>query len=256
MRTIAIIPIPGLPEVAEGDDVAGLIAGAARAAGTPLEHGDVVVIAQKIVSKAEGRKVSLAAVAPSPRALELAEACRKDPRLVELVLGESDEIVRCAPGVLIARHRLGFVVANAAIDQSNLPGSDNHALLLPEDPDGSAGRLAERFCAEAGGPVATIINDSFGRPFREGTCGVAIGCAGLEALVDLRGGRDREGRVLQASVVAHADEIAAAASLVMGQADEGVPAAIVRGVSLGATPQPASVLVRARERDLFAGAGT
>ena len=249
MRAIAIIPIPGLPEVAEGDDVAGLIAGAARAAGTPLEHGDVVVIAQKIVSKAEGRKVSLAAGAPSPRALDRAEACG-------LVLGESDEIVRCAPGVLIARHRLGFVVANAAIDQSNLPGSDNHALLLPEDPDGSAGRLAERFSAEAGGPVATIINDSFGRPFREGTCGVAIGCAGLEALVDLRGGRDREGRVLQASVVAHADEIAAAASLVMGQADEGVPAAIVRGVSLGATPQPASVLVRARERDLFAGAGT
>lgn len=253
MSGIAIIPVRGLPEVVAGDDVAALVAGAAQASGTPLEAGDVVVIAQKIVSKAEGRKVALAGVTPSPRALELAQACGKDPRLVELVLGEASAVMRCVPGVLIVRHRLGFVVANAAIDQSNLPGSEAHALLLPVDPDGSAGRLAERFSAMAGGRVAALINDSFGRPFREGTCGVAIGCGGLEALVDLRGGRDREGRVLQASVVAHADEIAAAASLVMGQADEGVPAAIVRGVSLGATPQPASVLVRASERDLFAG---
>jgi len=247
MHSVSIIPVLDLPEIVAGDDIAALIAGAAA----DLLPGDVVVIAQKIVSKSEGRRVALADVVPSGEAERLATRCGKDPRLVELVLRESSEIVRCAPGVLIARHRLGFVVANAAIDQSNVPGAGGHALLLPVDPDGSATRLAAAFSSVAGGPVAVVINDSFGRPFREGTCGVAIGCSGLEALVDLRGGMDREGRVLEASVVAHADEIAAAASLVMGQADEGVPAAIVRGVSLGRTPRPASALVRARELDLF-----
>jgi len=246
MRPVSIIPVTGLPEVCEGDDLAALILGA----GVGIAAGDVIVIAQKVVSKAEGRRFALAEITPSAEAQRLAGECGKDPRLVELVLQESSEIVRSAPGVLIARHRLGYVVANAAIDQSNVPGSD-HALLLPVDPDASAQALAERFSAAAGGPVGVIINDSFGRPFREGTCGVAIGCAGLESLVDLRGGLDREGRVLKASVVAHADEIAAAASLVMGQAAEGVPVAVVRGVSLGGSPKPASALVRGREFDLF-----
>jgi len=251
MRGFTVMPVPGIPEITEGDNLAAIVVAAANASGIPIAAGDVVVVAQKVVSKAEGRRRALAEVTPGPRALQLAAECGKDPRLVELVLAESSEIVRCVPGVLIARHRLGFVVANAAIDQSNLPGSADHALLLPADPDASAGRLAARFSEMAGGPVAAIINDSFGRPFREGTCGVAIGCAGLEALVDLRGGRDREGRVLQASVVAHADEIAAAASLVMGQADEGLPAAVLRGISHGTTPRPASALVRPAERDLF-----
>lgn len=246
MRPVSIIPVTGLPEVGNGDDLVSLI----LATGTEIAAGDILVIAQKVVSKAEGRRFALADITPSVEAHRLAGECGKDPRLVELVLQESSEIVRCAPGVLIARHRLGFVVANAAIDQSNVPGSD-HALLLPVDPDASAQALAARLSAEAGGTVGVIINDSFGRPFREGTCGVAIGCAGLEALVDLRGGLDREGRVLKASVVAHADEIAAAASLVMGQAAEGVPVAIVRGVSLGGSPKPASTLVRPREFDLF-----
>lgn len=245
MRSVSILPVIGLPEIAHGDDIAAQILAA-----SDIQAGDVVVVAQKIVSKSEGRRVALSEVTPSAEAESYAAQSGKDARLVELVLWESSEIVRCAPGVLIARHRLGFVVANAAIDQSNVPGSD-HALLLPLDPDASAERLAARFAKAAGGPVGVIINDSFGRPFREGTCGVAIGCAGLESLVDLRGGFDREGRVLKASIVAHADEIAAAASLVMGQAAEGVPVAIVRGVSLGATAKPASALVRAREFDLF-----
>jgi len=251
MQGISILPVRGLPEVTEGIDLAPLIADRAAAAGTSVLAGDVVVIAQKIVSKAEGRKVALAAVEPSAEAQRLAATCRKDPRLVELVLRESSEIVRCIPGVLIARHRLGFVVANAAIDQSNVPGGEDHALLLPFDPDGSAQAVSDALSARAGGTVAVIVNDSFGRAFREGTCGIAIGCARLEALVDLRGQPDREGRILQASLVAHADEIAAAASLAMGQAAEGVPVAIVRGVSLGSKPRPASVLVREAERDLF-----
>ncbi|MCW1400869.1 coenzyme F420-0:L-glutamate ligase [Novosphingobium sp. MW5] len=246
MRPVSIIPVTGLPEVRAGDDLAALI----LEAGAGIEPGDVAVVAQKVVSKAEGRRFALADITPSAEAERLAGECAKDPRLVELVLRESSEIVRCKPGVLIARHRLGFVVANAAIDQSNVPGAD-HALLLPVDPDASAQRLAARFSAVAGGPVAVVINDSFGRPFREGTCGVAIGCAGLESLVDLRGGLDREGRVLQASVVAHADEIAAAGSLVMGQAAESVPVAILRGLSLGSQAKPASALVRPREFDLF-----
>ena len=251
MHGFTVMPVPGLPEIIEGEDLAALIAAAALGAGMPIQPGDIVVIAQKVVSKAEGRRVALAEVGPSARAEQLAAECGKDPRLVELVLRESSEIVRCAPGVLIARHRLGFVVANAAIDQSNLPGRGDHALMLPANPDASAERLAMQFSAAAGGAVATIVNDSFGRPFREGTCGVAIGCAGLESIIDLRGGLDREGRILQASVVAHADEVAAAASIAMGQADESLPAVIVRGVSLGRTPRPASALIRPVEHDLF-----
>lgn len=251
MSGFSVIPVPGLPEIVAGDDIADIISVAAGASGTSIAAGDVVVVAQKIVSKAEGRRVGLASVTPTDRAIELAAKCGKDPRLVELIIGESSEIVRCASGVLIARHRCGFVVANAGIDQSNLPGGGDHALLLPVDPDASAERLARRFSAAAGGTVAAIVNDSFGRPFREGTCGVAIGCAGVEALIDRRGERDREGRTLQATVIAHADEIAAAASIAMGQADEGIPVVIVRGVSLGRAPRPARALVRAIELDLF-----
>lgn len=251
MSAIELLPVNGLPEIPEGADLATLIAQAAQQGDIPLRAGDVVVIAQKIVSKAEGRRVALASVTPCAEAERLAAICAKDPRLVELVLRESTEIVRCQRGVLIARHRLGFVVANAAIDQSNVPGAEDHALLLPLDPDGSAQRLSDAFSLVAGGLVAVIINDSFGRPFREGTCGTAIGCAGVESLVDLRGQSDREGRVLQASVVGHADEIAAAASLIMGQAAQGIPVAIVRGVSLGGSPRPASALVRSPAMDLF-----
>ena len=231
-------------------DLPTLIHTAARDAGCLLLPGDVAVIAQKIVSKAEGRKIALCDVMPSPRARQVAEECGKDPRIVELILSESTEVVRCKPGLLITRHRLGYVVANAAIDQSNVADGDAHALLLPCDPDASAMHLSKAISAIVGGEIGVIINDSFGRPFRSGTCGVAIGCAGVESLIDQRGQPDRHGRILQATLIAHADEIAAAASIVMGQAGEGLPAVIVRG--LPRTPsRPAADLVRPAEQDLF-----
>jgi coenzyme F420-0:L-glutamate ligase/coenzyme F420-1:gamma-L-glutamate ligase len=248
---VQLIPVPGLPEISPGDELAGLILRAAADAGCAVRRGDVAVLAQKIVSKAEGRRVALADVAPSPRAFELASVCGKDARLVELVLGEAAEVVRCVPGVLIVRHRLGFLVANAAIDQSNVEGGDGHALLLPVDPDGAASSISDALSAAAGGPVGVIINDSFGRPWRRGTCGTAIGCARVESLADLRGRPDRFGRTLRHTEVAVADEIAAAASLVMGQSDEGLPVVIVRGLPPFPRATPASVLLRRAEENLF-----
>jgi coenzyme F420-0:L-glutamate ligase/coenzyme F420-1:gamma-L-glutamate ligase len=224
-------------------------------AGLELRDRDVVVFAQKIVSKSEGRRVDMAAVVPSPRALEIAAEVRKDPRLVELVLRESSRIVRKIPDVLIVEHRLGLVMANAGIDQSNVADQDSgeHALLLPVDPDASAERLRGDFRRIADREVAVVINDSFGRPWRQGTVGVAIGCAGLPALVDLRGTPDLFGRTLKVTVIAYADEIAAAASLLMGQATEGRPVVIVRGLEPPRTSAatPATAIVRAAHEDLF-----
>ena len=248
---LQLVPITGLPEIRHGDDLATLIAEAARAQETPLAPADVVVLAQKIVSKAEGRRVHLAGVTPSDRARELAAICDKDPRLVELVLSETDEIVRCVRNILIVRHRLGMTVANAGIDQSNIEDGDGHALLLPLDPDGSAGVLHRALSEHAGGPVGVVINDSFGRPWRKGTCGTAIGCAGVESLMDLRGRPDRFGRALRTSELGLADEIAAAASLVMGQAAESVPVVVVRGLPACARALPAAALIRKGEDDLF-----
>lgn len=251
VRTVELLPIAGIPEVKAGDDLAALIEGAAVRCGAGLRAGDVVVIAQKVVSKAEGRVINLADVTPSSRARELAAVCLKDPRIVELVLQESTQVVRCSPEVLIVRHRLGFTVANAGIDQSNVAGDDEHALLLPVDPDRSATQLYDRFSARSHGGVGVIINDSFGRPWRLGTCGVAIGCGGVTSLTDMRGQIDRHGRVLQSTTVATADEIAAAASLVMGQAAEGLPVVLVRGLPAFATSSPASALIRAEAENLF-----
>jgi coenzyme F420-0:L-glutamate ligase/coenzyme F420-1:gamma-L-glutamate ligase len=250
---LSLFAIDSIPEVRPGDSVARLIVDAARRTDAALAPGDVVVVAQKIVSKAEGRIVELASVTPSPRAIETAAACRKDPRLVELVLRESTDIVRCVPDVLIVRHRLGFVVANAGIDQSNLEGADGRALLLPEDPDRSAETIRREVAAAIGYAPAVIINDSFGRPWRMGIAGTAIGCAGIAALVDMRGSTDRFGRVLQVTQIAAADELAAAASLLMGQGSEGRPVVVVRGVSaaLLAAPSPATTLVRPSTQDLF-----
>jgi coenzyme F420-0:L-glutamate ligase/coenzyme F420-1:gamma-L-glutamate ligase len=251
LSTVRIIPVPGLPEIRAGDDLAGLIGGAIGAAEGALESDDVLVVAQKIVSKAEGRLVALADVVPSDRALEIAAACLKDPRLVELVLRESEEVVRVQKDVLIVRHRLGFTVANAAIDQSNVEAGDEHALLLPLDPDESAARLRRALIDRAGGALGVVINDSFGRPWRLGTCGVAIGCAGVESLMDLRGRPDRFGRRLLTSELAVADEIAAAASLAMGQAAESVPVVIVRGLAPFGQHRPASALLRPPHANLF-----
>src|SRR6185436_200868 len=238
MQRVELLAVPGLPMVKAGDDLARLI-GERLTGELALRPGDVVVLAQKIVSKAEGRMVELSTVKPSPRAIELAAEVQKDPRLVELILSESVRVVRSRPNVLIVEHRLGFVMANAGIDQSNVAPQDGveRALLLPKDPDASAAALR--------------IIDSFGRPWRRGTAGVAIGASGLPAMLDLRGNPDLFGRTLQVTISAFADEIAAAASLVMGQADEAQPVVLVRGLSWKLPATNAAELVRPATEDLF-----
>lgn len=250
---LLILAVPDMPLVHQGDDLAAIVVDRLRAAAFELADDDVVVFAQKIVSKSEGRLVDLAGVVPSPHALEVAQAAQKDPRLVELILGESRRIVRLAKDVLIVEHRLGLVMANAGVDQSNVGGDQGgeYALLLPSDPDASAQRLRGAIAGLTGCDVAVVINDSFGRPWRTGTVGVAIGCAGLPALLDLRGDPDLFRRRLRVTVVGHADEIAAAASLVMGQADEGRPVVVMRGLRRSRAPQPAAALVRPAGEDLF-----
>ncbi|MEM1162336.1 MAG: coenzyme F420-0:L-glutamate ligase [Pseudomonadota bacterium] len=244
---IRLIPVTGLPRVRAGDDVAALIAGALT---TPLQRRDVVVVSHKILSKAQGRVVSLGTVTPSSRAMELAAATDKDPRFVEVVLEESNRIVRHRPGVIIAEQRLGMVMANAGIDRSNVPG-DDQVLLLPVDPDGDAemirNALQDRFAADVG----VVVADSAGRAWRNGVSGLAIGAAGLPALQDLRGREDLEGRPLEVTEVGFADLIASAAHLVMGEADEGCPVVVVRGLGWEAPDRPAADLIRDPAMDLF-----
>jgi coenzyme F420-0:L-glutamate ligase / coenzyme F420-1:gamma-L-glutamate ligase len=252
-NAVEILAVPGIPLVRKGDDLVALIGEGLVRGGIVPRGGDVVVLAQKIVSKAEGRMVDLATVKPSAEAIELAGKVQKDPRLVELILSESARVVRARPGLLIVEHRLGFVMANAGVDQSNVasPDRSQQALLLPLDPDGSAARLRAQLSQTFGVPVAVIINDSFGRAWRRGTCGVAIGAAGLPALMDLRGSPDLFGRELQVSITGHADEIAAAASLVMGQGAEGQPVVVVRGLTWRGADNAASELVRPAAEDMF-----
>ncbi|MBX3503268.1 MAG: coenzyme F420-0:L-glutamate ligase [Alphaproteobacteria bacterium] len=250
---IEIRALQGIPMVRAGDDLVSIIAdGLARAGLTPRD-GDVLVVAQKVVSKAEGRSVDLASVVPSAEAVKLAEEVQKDPRLVHLILDESVRVVRSRPNVLIVEHRLGFVMANAGIDQSNVAGPDGPqmALLLPVDPDGSAERLRAALSRRFAAKLAVIVNDSFGRAWRRGTCGVAVGAAGLPSLMDLRGNPDLFGRTLQVSITGHADEIAAAASLVQGQGAEGQPVVLVRGLSWSGPDNSAHELVRPASEDMF-----
>jgi coenzyme F420-0:L-glutamate ligase/coenzyme F420-1:gamma-L-glutamate ligase len=252
MRELTLTALPGIPEVRPGADLGALIAGAIASSGRGLSAGDVLVVAQKIVSKAEGRSIRLDAVHPGAEAHALAAQAHKDPRLMELVLQESTEVLRVKPGVVIAVHRLGFVMANAGIDQSNLaPGEPEAALLLPQDPDASAARLRAAMHAAYGVDIGVVINDSFGRAWRNGVAGVAIGVAGIPALVDMRGSSDRVGRILKVTQVAVADELAAAASLLMGQADEGLPVVLARGVPYALGPGSAAALVRPGAEDLF-----
>lgn len=241
---LSLTALPGLPMVRPGDDLAGLLAAGMARAGLTPQPGDVLAIAQKIVSKAEGRSVALESVTPSAAARRLAVETEKDPRVVELILSESRRVVRARPNLIIVEHRLGFVMANAGIDQSNV-GEEGHALLLPVDPDASAAALAARL----GLPV--VITDSFGRAWRRGTVGVAIGVAGLPALLDLRGQPDLFGRELRVSITGFADEIAAAAGLIMGQGAEARPAVHLRGLDWSAPPNPAAELLRVGEEDLF-----
>jgi coenzyme F420-0:L-glutamate ligase/coenzyme F420-1:gamma-L-glutamate ligase len=255
MKPINLIPLTGIPLVQPGDDVARLLGDALDRLPPPdrgLRPGDVLVIAQKIISKAEGRYVDLDRVSPSPRALEVAQQCEKDPRLIEVILAESSEVVRVRPGLIITRHRLGFVSANAGVDRSNVaPEGIDRVLLLPIDPDRSATQLRialhERFNVD----LAVIIADSHGRPHRLGTVGVAIGLAGLPGVEDWRGRQDLFGYTLQHTEVGLADQVASAATLLLGQAAEAIPAVIVRGVPFEKRDGSAREINRPAEMDLF-----
>jgi coenzyme F420-0:L-glutamate ligase / coenzyme F420-1:gamma-L-glutamate ligase len=252
-RRMVLTALAGIPTIQAGDDLASLIAVSISAANLVLEDGDVLVLAQKIVSKAEARSVRLADVVVSPRAAELAALTSKDPRVVELILRESVEVMRCRPGLIIVEHRSGLVMANAGIDASNVDGTegDERVLLLPEDSDLSASRLREGLRRLVGRDIGIVIADSFGRAWRNGTVGTAIGLAGPPGLWDMRGLPDRNGRVLKATEVGIADELAAAASLLMGQADESLPVVHVRGFPLAFRTSSMKELIRDRNIDLF-----
>jgi coenzyme F420-0:L-glutamate ligase/coenzyme F420-1:gamma-L-glutamate ligase len=248
---LELFALPGLPMVRAGDDLPALILSGLERVGQVLRDRDVVVVAQKIVSKAEGRTVDLAEVVPSAEAVALAAQVGKDPAIVHVVLSESTKVVRSRPNLMIMQHRLGFVMANAGVDQSNVAEADGRrrALLLPVDPDGSAAAIRAALARHAN--VGVIISDSFGRPWRRGTAGVAIGSAGLPSVVDLRGQPDLFGRTLEVSIIGFADEIAAAASLLQGQAAEAQPVVVVRGLTWNAPDIPVADVIRPAEEDLF-----
>ena len=249
---IEIIPLAGIGEVGDGADVAALIGDAIEEAGIALCRTDIIVVTQKIVSKAEGRFRKLADVAPGDEAERLSRLVQKDPRVVELVLSESTAVLRSAPNVLITRHRLRLVMANAGIDRSNVgPGGEERVLLLPLDPDASAQRIADGLAMRVEVRPAVIISDSFGRPWRYGVVGVAIGSAGLPSLIDRRGDLDRDGRILEVTQIALADIVATAALLAAGEGAEGIPAVLLRGYAWRGAASPATALVRSLEEDLF-----
>ena len=252
-RSLELFALPDVPLVAPGDDIAALIAEAVSRADESLRDGDVVVIAQKVVSKSEDRFVALDDVTPSERAFGLARETGKDARLVELILAESERVLRHRRGVLIVAHRLGFVLANAGIDRSNVGPADGgeRVLLLPVDPNASCERIRRRLRGSDGTDVAVVMNDSLGRAWRTGTTGVALGSSGLPALMDVRGREDLFGRPLEATQIGLADEIAAAASLLQGQADEGTPFVVVRGMAFSGPPADAGALIRDPGEDLF-----
>jgi coenzyme F420-0:L-glutamate ligase/coenzyme F420-1:gamma-L-glutamate ligase len=253
--TLTLTPLPGVPLVRQGDNLVEIVLASLARARIELQDGDILVVAQKIVSKAEGRMVNLAQVTPSPRAVELGVCTGKDPRLVELILRESRQVLRTRPGTIIVEHRLGFVCASAGIDHSNVgeEGGETQdwVLLLPEHPDASAQSLRQGLEATSGRCLGVMIIDSHGRAWRLGTVGVAIGLAGMPALVDLRGRADLFGYRLQITQVGVADELAAAASLVMGQAAEGTPLVHVRGFPYALRQASLSELIRPQSEDLF-----
>jgi coenzyme F420-0:L-glutamate ligase/coenzyme F420-1:gamma-L-glutamate ligase len=242
-----------VPFIQKGDDLAEVILAAIAANGLKLQDGDVVLLAQKIVSKAEGRAVELKDIVARPEAVEIAARSDKDPRVVELILQESTEVLRVRPGAVIVQHRLGFVAANAGIDQSNIgnTGEDDKVLLLPVDPDGTCAHIRASLKERTGLDIAVVIIDSIGRAWRNGTIGTAIGVAGIAGLLDLRTRPDLYGRPLKTSELGLADELASAASLIMGQANEGRPIVLARGLTDGRREGSARELIRPKEMDLF-----
>jgi len=253
--SLVLTPLPNIPMVHTGDDLVEMVWKGLSQANITLEEGDILVLAQKIVSKAEGRWINLVSIQPSARAVEIAENIEKDPRLVELVLRESNQILRTRVGTIIAEHRLGFVCANAGIDHSNVAGEGNFAeewvLLLPEDPDASSNLIRQKLEDRSGVTLGVMIIDSHGRAWRQGVVGVAIGISGLPGVVDMRGKSDLFGYNLRITTIGVADELAAAASLVMGQADEGTPIVHVRGFPYKLRDGNLKELLRPKEQDLF-----
>jgi len=252
MPSLTITPLAGIPMVRAGDDLAALILTALGAQKLALEAGDILVVAQKIVSKSEGRQVSLASITPTPEAIQLAKETEKDPRLVELILRESTTVLRKKPGVLIVRQKLGLVGAQAGIDQSNIEhGADENALLLPEDPDRSARQIRDTIAKRTGVRPGVIVSDSMNRPWRLGTIGGAIGSAGIQVLDDRRGLHDIYGREMKVTMINRADSIATAATLVMGETTERTPVALVRGFAQEDHAQTARDIIRPLEEDMF-----
>lgn len=250
---LALTALPRVPLIKPGDDLEAILFQVIDGAGLIMQDHDVVVIAQKVVSKAEGRLVDLASVTPSARAKSLAAEVNKDPRLVEVILSESKDVVRHRRDVLVTEHKLGIVMANAGVDRSNIEatGDGEWALLLPANPDATCGKLKAALDRRYRCKLAVIISDSVGRAWRNGTIGTALGAAGLPSLRDLRGRRDLFGRVLEVSETGFADQIASAAALVMGEAAEGNPVVHVRGLTWYEEALPAAALLRARHLDLF-----
>lgn len=261
MDKLTLTPLPNIPLIQPGDDLAGLILSSLKQAEITLQDGDILVLAQKVVSKAENRLVNLATITPTPAALELAEKTGKDPRLAELVMRESNEILRTRPGSVVVEHKLGIICANAGIDHSNVGNAESGmqnaesgedwVLLLPENPDKSAAEIRAALESASGKQLGILIIDSHGRAWRLGTVGVAIGLSGLPGLVDERGWIDLFGYTLQITVVGVADELAAAASLVMGQAAEGTPVVHVRGFPYPLRDGSLKELLRPKEQDMF-----
>lgn len=250
-RRLTVSAIPGIPAIQPGDNLPQIILDGLESHGEIPRTGDVLVVAQKIVSKAEDRYRDLRDVKPSEKAKELASAVDKDPRLVELILSEASGVLRYRSGVLIVVHRLGYVLANAGIDASNLDRGDEIVLLLPDDPDHWCRNLRRAVKDRFGAEVGVIMNDSLGRAWRNGTVGTALGAAGLPALADLRGQKDLQGRPLRVTEIGLGDELAAAASILMGQADEGLPVCLIHGLPYPAADGSGQDLVRAKELDLF-----
>lgn len=253
--SLVLTSLENIPLIRQDDNLADIVLKSLQDTGLELQDNDILVLAQKIVSKAEGRKVNLAAVSPSARAIELAQQTEKDPRVVDLILQESNEVLRTRVGTIIVEHKLGFVCANAGIDHSNVAGdgdtTEEWVLLLPEDPDRSCALLRNEIEAKTGKLIGVVIIDSHGRAWRNGTVGVAIGMSGVPGIIDKRGDKDLFGYTLRITIIGAADELAAAASLVMGQASEGKPVVHVRGFPYSLQEGSLKELIRPKEQDMF-----